>query len=48
PIQRYRIGLASFDWNYFDEHRRLVLLSEKEYVDYVIPSKSNIVSITFI
>ncbi|CAF0871962.1 unnamed protein product [Rotaria sp. Silwood1] len=41
PIQRYRIGLASFDWNYFDENR-LVLLSGKEYFDYVIPSKSNI------
>ncbi|CAF2082848.1 unnamed protein product [Rotaria magnacalcarata] len=47
-IQRYRIGLASFDWNYFDEHRRLVFLSGKEYADYVIPSKSNIVSIGFI
>jgi len=42
PIQRYRIGLASFDWNYFDEHR-LVLLSGKEYFDYVIPSRSTIV-----
>ncbi|UJR38550.1 hypothetical protein I4U23_031216 [Adineta vaga] len=41
PIQRYRIGLASFDWNYFDEHR-LVLLSGKEYFDYVIPSRSTI------
>ncbi|CAF4536070.1 unnamed protein product, partial [Rotaria sp. Silwood2] len=41
PIQRYRIGLASFDWNYFDENR-LVLLSGKEYFDYVIPPKSNI------
>ncbi|CAF3557472.1 unnamed protein product, partial [Rotaria sp. Silwood2] len=42
PIQRHRIGLASFDWNYFDENR-LVLLGGKEYFDYVIPSKSNIV-----
>ncbi|CAF0964213.1 unnamed protein product [Adineta ricciae] len=41
PIQRYRIGLASFDWNYFDEHR-LVLLGGKEYFDYVIPSRSTI------
>jgi len=41
PIQRYRIGLASFDWNYFDSDR-LVLLSGKEYFDYVIPSKSTI------
>lgn len=43
PIQRYRIGLASFDWNYFDEHR-LVLLGGKEYFDYVIPSRSTIVN----
>ena len=42
PIQRYRIVLASFDWNYFDQDR-LVLLSGKEYFDYVIPSRSNIV-----
>ena len=42
PIQRYRIGLASFDWNYFDEDR-LVLLSGKEYFDYVIPTRSMIV-----
>jgi hypothetical protein len=42
PIQRYRIGLASFDWNYFDSHR-LVLLGGKEYFDYVIPSRSAIV-----
>ena len=43
PIQRFRIGLASFDWNYFDEDR-LVLLSGKEYFDYVIPTRSAIVS----
>jgi len=47
PIQRYRIGLASFDWNYFDEHR-LVLLGGKEYFDYVIPSRSTIVFFTFL
>lgn len=44
PIQRFRIGLASFDWNYFDEDR-LVLLSGKEYFDYVIPTRSSIVSL---
>jgi hypothetical protein len=43
-IQCCRIGLASFDWNYFDEHR-LVLLDGKEYFDYVIPSRSTIVII---
>lgn len=42
PIQRYRMSLSSFDWNYFDENR-LVLLGGKEYFDYVIPSRSNIV-----
>lgn len=41
PIQKYRIGLSSFDWNYFDNDR-LVLLGGKEYFDYVIPSKSTI------
>jgi len=42
PIQKYRIGLSSFDWNYFDNDR-LVLLGGKEYFDYVIPSRSTIV-----
>lgn len=47
PIQRYRMSLSSFDWNYFDENR-LVLLGGKEYFDYVIPSRSTIVNISFI
>lgn len=42
PIQQYRMFLSSFDWNYFDENR-LVLLGGKEYFDYVIPSRSTIV-----
>ena len=46
PIQRYRMSLSSFDWNYFDENR-LVLLGGKEYFDYVIPSRSYIVRLFF-
>ncbi|CAF1619792.1 unnamed protein product, partial [Didymodactylos carnosus] len=40
PLQKYRVSLASFDWNYFDEHRLALYGSNREYYDYNIPPKS--------